>query len=79
MSEPDRRRRSVAREGIRYGIRMAAVAFGISVGMSLPTQALVSGAGTITAGLVILVVVAIGVVFDVVGVATAAASPVPYH
>ena len=79
LSEPDKRRRRVAREGIRYGIRMAAVAFGISVAMSLPTQALVSGVGTITAGLVILVVVAIGVVFDVVGVATAAASPVPYH
>ncbi|MEW6545443.1 MAG: hypothetical protein AB1446_00810 [Bacillota bacterium] len=71
--------RSAARQGLRYGLVMAALAFGISLGMSLPTQALSSRLSIVPALLAILVVIGIGVVFDIVGVATAAASEAPFH
>ncbi|MBC7338420.1 MAG: hypothetical protein H5U04_00900 [Firmicutes bacterium] len=71
--------RSAARQGLRYGLIMAALAFGISLGLAVPTQALTSRLGIIPAVFAILVVVAVGVVFDIVGVATAAASEAPFH
>lgn len=58
---------------------MAALAFGISLGISLPAQSLASGWGLLPAVAIILVVVGIGIFFDVVGVATAAASAAPFH
>ncbi|MDI6893051.1 MAG: hypothetical protein QME70_00330 [Bacillota bacterium] len=71
--------RSQARRGLRYGTAMAALAFGISLGMSFPTQALSSRLGIAPAVAAILAVVAVGVVFDIVGVAAAAASEAPLH
>lgn len=71
--------RSPAGQGLRYGLVMAALAFGISLGLAVPTQALTSHLGLIPAAFAILVVVAVGVLFDVVGVATAAASEAPFH
>jgi len=71
--------RSQGRPGLRYGLAMAALAFGISLGMSFPTQALSSGLGIVPAVAAILTVVAVGVVFDIVGVAAAAAPEAPFH
>lgn len=71
--------RSATRQGLRYGLFMASLAFGISLGMSLPTQALSTRLGIFPALVAILLVVAVGVVFDVVGVATAASSESPFH
>jgi hypothetical protein len=58
---------------------MGALAFGISMGMCFPTQALSSRLGIVPAVAAILAVVAVGVVFDIVGVAAAAATEAPFH
>lgn len=71
--------RSQGRPGLRYGMVMAALAFGISFGMSFPTQALSSRLGIVPAVAAILTVVAVGVAFDIVGVAAAAAPEAPFH
>lgn len=63
----------------RWAIRLLLWSFAITIVLTLLATNALSGAGLITAILVLLIFVALGVVFDMLGVAAATASEKPFH
>ncbi|MCK8058881.1 MULTISPECIES: hypothetical protein [unclassified Fusibacter] len=71
------------KKGKRYHIKLAVqifiLSFSLSILMSFASQTTLSKSSVIFAFFVLLVIIFIGVIFDIVGVAVATADPAPFH
>lgn len=63
----------------KWAVRLLMWSFAISIVLTLIASRALSGAGLLTAALVLLIFVTLGVVFDMLGIATATASEKPFH
>ncbi|MCL2080757.1 MAG: hypothetical protein FWH16_01510 [Oscillospiraceae bacterium] len=64
---------------IKWALRLLLWSFAISIALTLFSARALSGAGLISAALILLVFVALGVGFDMLGVAAATALEKPFH
>lgn len=62
-----------------YGLSVFFFSFLISGLMSIVSQSFLSSSDTLLSFLILFVVIAIGVVFDIVGIAVTTCNPVPFH
>lgn len=65
--------------GTKWAIIVVILSFFISISMDMMSSALLPKADIITALLILLVLVFIGIIFDIVGVAVATADETPFH
>ena len=65
--------------GGKWVVIIVVLSFLISVSMNSLSNALIPRADIITALIILLILILIGVVFDIVGVATTTASETPFH
>ena len=63
----------------RWVIRVFLIAVALSAAMSLCSGALLEDAGYVTATLILLLFVVLGIMFDIIGVAVTAANPKPFN
>ena len=63
----------------RWVIRVFLIAVALSAAMSLCSGAVLEDAGYVTATLILLLFIALGIVFDIIGVAVTAANPKPFN
>ena len=63
----------------RWVIRVFLIAVALSAAMSLCSGALLEDAGYVVATLILLLFIALGILFDIIGVAVTAANPKPFN
>ena len=63
----------------RWVIRVFLIAVALSAAMSLCSGAVLEDAGYVTATLILLLFIALGIMFDIIGVAVTAANPKPFN
>lgn len=63
----------------RWVIRVFLIAVSLSAVMSLCSGAVLEEAGYVSATLIMLLFISLGIVFDIIGVAVTAANPRPFH
>ena len=63
----------------RWVIRVFLIAVALSAAMSLCSGALLEDAGYVVATLILLLFIALGIMFDIIGVAVTAANPKPFN
>ena len=78
--KPNRTSRKKRQAG-RYAwpIQVFFLAIGLSAALSLASQGPLSAAGILAAALILALFIALGIVFDIIGVAVTAADPKPFH
>lgn len=81
MKEHPTSRKKRDRQAGRYAwpIQVFFLAIGLSAALSLASQGPLSGAGVLAAALILALFIALGILFDIVGVAVTAADPKPFH
>ncbi len=65
--------------GKHWPLRVFLLAVALSAVLSLASTSVLSGAGLLVALVVLVVFIALGIVFDMIGVAVTAADPRPFH
>lgn len=75
MKEKEKKRKS----GNHWPLRVFLLAVALSAVLSLASTGALSGAGLLVALVVLAVFIALGIVFDMIGVAVTAADPRPFH
>ena len=79
-SEPRSKKKTKKKNGnVRWIITIFFVAMLISAVISFSSSLLLEGAGLAVAFIVLLVIVSIGIIFDVIGVAVMSADEKPFH
>ena len=63
----------------KWLVQITVLSFIISVIFSFASSEVLSGAGYIMAFVVLMVIVVVGIIFDMIGVAVATATPAPFH
>lgn len=63
----------------RWALMVFSLAVGVSAGLGLASQSMLSGAGILTAMGILAAFILLGILFDVIGVAVTAADPRPLH
>ena len=63
----------------RWALTVFLMAVSLSAALSLASQWMLDGAGMAVAVLILALFIGLGIVFDVIGVATTAADPKPFH
>ena len=63
----------------KWLIEITVLSFIISVVFSLVSSEMLEGAGYIMAFVVLAIFIGVGIIFDLVGVAVASATPAPFH
>lgn len=66
-------------DGSRWVLRVFLMSVSLSAVLSFLSATALSGTGYVVAGLVLLAFIALGIVFDMIGVAVTAADPRPFH
>ena len=81
MKEHPTSRKKRDRQAGRYAwpIQVFFLAIGLSAALSLASQGPLSGAGILAAALILALFIALGILFDIIGVAVTAADPKPFH
>ena len=64
---------------IKWVIRIVIISFAVSVVFTFASAEILNSAGYVMAFVVLAVFIAIGILFDIIGVAVTAASDVPFH
>lgn len=62
-----------------WAVQVFFLAIGLSAALSLASQGPLSSAGILVAALILALFIALGIVFDIIGVAVTAADPKPFH
>ena len=62
-----------------WPLRVFLLAVALSAGLTICATGILSGAGLVVAVIVLCVFIALGIVFDMIGVAVTAADPRPFH
>ena len=74
------RSRSLSRRNSWFtALKLAIAAFAVTVAVTLPAQQVVRGLNPLVSLAVIIVIILLGVLFDILGVAVAAAEEKPFH
>ena len=63
----------------RWAVTAFLMAVALSAVLSLASESMLDGAGVVVAVLILVAFIGLGIVFDVIGVATTAADPKPFH
>ena len=81
MKEHPTSRKKRDKQAGRYAwpIQVFFLAIGLSAALSLASQGPLSGAGILAAALILALFIALGILFDIIGVAVTAADPKPFH
>ena len=75
MKEKEKKKK----DGNHWPLRVFLLAVALSAVLSLASTSALSGAGLLVALVVLAVFIALGIVFDMIGVAVTAADPRPFH
>ena len=67
------------KSGNHWPLRVFLLAIALSAGLTICATGILSGAGLVVAVAVLLVFIALGILFDMIGVAVTAADPRPFH
>ena len=80
-NEEDRKQKKTEKtpSHARWVIRVFLIAVALSASMSLCSGAVLEDAGYVTATLILLLFIALGILFDIIGVAVTAANPKPFN
>ena len=80
-NEEDRKQKKTEKtpSHARWVIRVFLIAVALSTAMSLCSGALLEDAGYVVATLILLLFIALGILFDIIGVAVTAANPKPFN
>ena len=80
-NEEDRKQKKTEKtpSHARWVIRVFLIAVALSAAMSLCSGALLEDAGYVVATLILLLFIALGILFDIIGVAVTAADEKPFH
>ena len=80
-NEEDRKQKKTEKtpSHARWVIRVSLIAVALSAAMSLCSGAVLEDAGYVTATLILLLFIALGILFDIIGVAVTAANPKPFN
>ena len=80
-NEEDRKQKKTEKtpSHARWVIRVFLIAVALSAAMSLCSGALLEDAGYVVATLILLLFIALGILFDIIGVAVTAANPQPFN
>ena len=80
-NEEDRKQKKTEKtpSHARWVIRVSLIAVALSAAMSLCSGAVLEDAGYVTATLILLLFIALGIMFDIIGVAVTAANPKPFN
>ena len=80
-NEEDRKQKKTEKtpSHARWVIRVFLIAVALSAAMSLCSGALLEDAGYVVATLILLLFIALGILFDIIGVAVTAANPKPFN
>ena len=80
-NEEDRKQKKTEKtpSHARWVIRVFLIAVALSASMSLCSGAVLEDAGYVTATLILLLFIALGIMFDIIGVAVTAANPKPFN
>ena len=79
MSERKRRKKKAPPSPYRWALIVFFLAVTVSAALSLTSEFLLSGAGIASAAAVLIAFIALGIVFDVIGVSATAADPRPLN
>ena len=63
----------------RWALTVFLMAVALSAVLSLASESMLDGAGVVIAVLILAAFIGLGIVFDIIGVATTAADPKPFH
>ena len=63
----------------RWAVTVFLMAVALSAVLSLASESMLDGAGVVVAVLILAAFIGLGIVFDIIGVATTAADPKPFH
>ena len=74
-----RKRREKQAGRYAWPVQVFFLAIGLSAALSLASQGPLSAAGILVALLILALFIALGIVFDIIGVAVTAADPKPFH
>lgn len=80
-NEEDRKQKKTEKtpSHARWVIRVFLIAVALSAAMSLCSGAVLEDAGYVVATLILLLFIALGILFDIIGVAVTAANPKPFN
>ena len=80
-NEEDRKQKKTEKtpSHARWVIRVFLIAVALSAAMSLCSGAVLEDAGYVVATLILLLFIALGIMFDIIGVAVTAANPKPFN
>jgi len=67
------------RKSIKWSLTIAVITFVLAALFSIASNSILSGVSWVTGMFVVLVIVLIGIVFDMLGIASTAADEVPFH
>ncbi len=74
-----KQKRGEASSGTRWAVTAFGMAVCISAVLGLVSESVLSGAGTAVALFILILFIALGILFDIIGVAVTAADPRPFH
>ena len=77
--ERKRKKKKEEEPQILWILRIFCIAIALSAALSLASETVLGSAGLVLAVLVLLAFIALGIVFDIIGVAVTAADPRPFH
>ena len=79
QSQKTEKKKAGASAPYRWAATVFFMAVALSAVLSLASQSMLAGAGMAAALLILILFIALGIVFDVIGVAATAADPRPFH
>lgn len=79
MKKEKKEKRGGAFSQYRWALTVFCMAVTLSAALSLASESMLEGAGMAVALLILMMFIAIGILFDVIGMAVTAADPKPFH
>lgn len=64
---------------VKWLVRIILISFSVSVVFTFASSEILESAGYVTAFIVLAMFIAIGIIFDIIGVAVTTATPAPFH
>ena len=79
MAEPFRREAALERKHAIWSVFVMVLSFSLSIALLVASGSLFEKTGMVTALIVVAVIILVGILFDMIGVAVAAAEETPFH
>ena len=78
-TQPKKGKKGAESSQLRWFAEVVVMAITLSAALSLASESMLEGAGVAVATLILILFIALGIVFDIIGVAVTAADPKPFH